>query len=248
MMNNDLLACAGVDMGYGRKVVLPQVSLSIARGELLGILGPNGAGKTTLLKTLLGILPPVNGKVAYPLGRDQVRFGYVPQRQVVDETYPLTAEEVVIMGRYGRIAPGRRPREQDRAAAALALAEVGLSALAGLPYRERSGGQKQRILIARALVGEPSVLVLDEPTTDMDLGSERAIIELIAQLHRERNLTILVVSHLLYVVLNLATEVAFVQNSVRQLPAAEARRAEALSDFYGIPVHVAELGGKYVAI
>jgi len=247
-MSKILLQCTNVNMGYGRKVVLPDVTLSIERGEVLGILGPNGAGKTTLLKTLLGIIPPVHGPVTFPSGRDQVRFGYVPQRQVVDETYPLSVAEVVLMGRYGRIPPGRRPGREDRQAAELALQEVGLTALANNPYRELSGGQKQRILIARALVGEPSVLVLDEPTTDMDLGSERAIMELVRQLHTERALTILVVSHLLYVVLNLATEVAYVKNSVRQLPIEQARQADSLSAFYGIPVRVADLGGVHVAI
>ncbi len=104
------------------------------------------------------------------------------------------------------------------------------------------------MLIARALAGEPTVLVLDEPTTDMDLRSERAIMELIARLHEEQSLTTLVVSHLLHVVLSLATLVAFVHESVVVVPAAEARTAEYLSAFYGIPVRVADLGDVHVAI
>jgi ABC-type Mn2+/Zn2+ transport system ATPase subunit len=235
-------------MGYGRQVVLPDVSLQIQRGDELGILGPNGAGKTTLLKTLLGILSPVQGGITYPEGRNHVRFGYVPQRQMVDETYPLTVAEVVMMGRYGRLRPGRRPQHEDRDAVTLALEEVGLPFLAERPYRELSGGQKQRILIARALVGDPTVLVLDEPTTDMDLRSERAIMELIVRFHTEQSLTILVVSHLLYVVLSLATTVALVNEQVTVVPIAEARTPECLSTFYGIPVRVADLGGIHVAI
>jgi ABC-type Mn2+/Zn2+ transport system ATPase subunit len=235
-------------MGYGRQVVLPDVNVSIQRGDVLGILGPNGAGKTTLLKTLLGILPPVRGSIACPAGREQVRFGYVPQRQLVDETYPLTVAEVVMMGRYGRLRPGQRPGRTDREAVAVALEEVGLSHLADHSYRELSGGQKQRTLIARALVGDPTVLVLDEPTTDMDLRSERAIMELIARFHAEQGLTILVVSHLLYVVLNLATTVALVNTQVNVVPIAEARTPECLSAFYGIPVRVADVGGVHIAV
>ena len=247
-MTSTLISCANVNMGYGRQVVLPDVCLQIQRGDMLGILGPNGAGKTTLLKTLLGILSPVRGAISYPEGRDQVRFGYVPQRQVVDETYPLTVSEVVLMGRYGRLQLGRRPGHKDRDAVALALDEVSLLHLAERPYRELSGGQKQRILIARALVGEPTVLVLDEPTTDMDLGSERAIMELIARFHVEQGLTTLVVSHLLHVVLSLATTVALVNETVTVVPIAEARQPECLSAFYGIPVRVADLGGVHVAV
>jgi ABC-type Mn2+/Zn2+ transport system ATPase subunit len=247
-MESILLQCTHVQMGYGQRVVLPDVELAVRQGDVLGILGPNGAGKTTLLKTLLGIIPPVQGKVVSPGGRGSLCFGYVPQRQVVDETYPLTVADVVMMGRYGRIKPGRRPQEADHAAVTRAIDDVGLAPLTERRYRELSGGQKQRILIARALVGEPSVLVLDEPTTDMDLASERAIMELIGEIRRHRHLTILVVSHLLYVVLNLATQVAFVNGSVDVRPIAEARRAECLSEFYGIPVHVADVGGIHIAV
>lgn len=243
-----ILACDSVQMGYGRTVILPDVRLHIAPGAVLGIVGPNGAGKTTLLKTLLGIIPPVQGGVSFPAGREAVRFGYVPQRQVVDETYPLTAADVVLMGRYGRLGPMRRPGQQDRARAQAAIDAVGLTAVREQAYRELSGGQKQRILIARALVGEPTVLVLDEPTTDMDLASERAILDLVAQLHAEQGLTILVVSHLLHVVLNLATQVALVDHAVTVVPIAEARTTACLSDFYGVPVCVAEVDGRYVAV
>ncbi|MHB9025859.1 MAG: metal ABC transporter ATP-binding protein [Armatimonadota bacterium] len=245
---NELLTCAHVAMGYGRSVVLPDVSLSVRRGEVLGILGPNGAGKTTLLKTILGILPPIHGRLEFPQGRNAVRFGYVPQRQMVDETYPLTVTEVVMMGRYGRLRPGARPRPADHAAVAQSIDEVGLPDLANRQYRELSGGQKQRTLIARALVGDPVILVLDEPTTDMDLASERAIMELIATLRNEHHMTVLVVSHLLYVVLNLATTVALVNHEVTVLPVEEASQQERLSAFYGVPVRVSTIDGVCIAV
>ncbi len=247
-MEQPIIACMQTDMGYGRRVVLPDVTLAIDQGEIAGILGPNGAGKTTLLKTILGIIAPLRGAVAFPRGRDRVRFGYVPQRQVVDESYPLTVGEVVLMGRYGRLGAGRRPRRADHEAVACALDEVGLSHLSPQAYRELSGGQKQRVLIARALVGEPTVLVLDEPTTDMDLGSERAMLELITRLQQAHRLTILLVSHILPVVLTLATTVVLVNGTVRTVPAAIARQPGCLSAFYGVPVQVAAFGGRYLAV
>ncbi len=132
-MATTIIRCAHVQMGYGREVILPDVELEIARGAVLGIVGPNGAGKTTLLKTLLGILRPVSGQVTFPMGREAVRFGYVPQRQVVDETYPLTVEEVVMMGRYGsctRPASGRRgPAGSDAGAGRGGAAAVGWALL-----------------------------------------------------------------------------------------------------------------------
>lgn len=235
-------------MGYSGKTILPNVCLDIHHGDSLGILGPNGAGKTTLLKTLLSIIPPVKGKVSYPEGRDRVRFGYVPQRQVVDETYPLTVGEVVIMGCYGRLRPGQKPAKNEKNAMIAALDDVGLPDLIHKPYRELSGGQKQRVLIARALTGKPTVLVLDEPTTDMDIKSERNVVELIRHLHNNQNLTIIVVSHLLHIVLSLSKNVAFVNKNVMTLPVEDAREPKVLSDFYETPVCVENINGYYVAI
>jgi ABC-type Mn2+/Zn2+ transport system ATPase subunit len=243
-----LIACAGVDMGYGRRVVLPAVSLAVQQGEILGILGPNGAGKTTLIKTLLGLQPPVSGAVHYPTGRHAVRFGFAAQRQLVDETYPVTAREVVMMGRYGLLRPGRQPKQADHCAVVSALARVGLAELADRLFRELSGGQKQRVLLARALAAEPTVLVVDEPTTDMDPGSERAIITLIARLHREEQLTILVVSHLLHVVLNLASRVALVHGGVTTVTIDDLLASDRLSVCYGVPMSIGEVGGLRVAI
>jgi ABC-type Mn2+/Zn2+ transport system ATPase subunit len=248
IMKSTLISCKNVSMGYGKRPILADVKLNIQRGDALGIIGPNGAGKTTLLKTLIGIIPPIHGRLSFPNGREQVRFGYVPQRQVVDETYPLTVAEVVIMGRYGCLRPGQRPGCEDHEAVIIALDEVGLTHLAKRPYRELSGGQKQRILIARALVGNPTILVLDEPTTDMDLRSERSIIELISRFHSEQELTIIIVSHLLHVVLSLSSTVAFVNQTVTVVPITEARCSEYLSTFYGVPVRVANLDGTYIAI
>ncbi|MDH7568996.1 MAG: ATP-binding cassette domain-containing protein, partial [Armatimonadota bacterium] len=168
-----LIVFEDVVLGYGREPVLSDLSFAIRRGDYLGIVGPNGSGKTTLLKGVLGVLPPLSGRIVR--GRDggrEVRFGYVPQINTVDELYPLGVLDVVLMGRYRRIGLVRRPGKEDRERAMAALEEVGIAHLAPRLYRDLSGGQRQRVLMARALAIEPDILVLDEPTNDMDIAAE----------------------------------------------------------------------------
>jgi manganese/iron transport system ATP-binding protein len=136
-------------LGYGRRVVLDDVSLTVYTGDFLGIVGPNGAGKTTLLKALLGTLPPVRGVVSRPARAGL--FGYVPQREGVDETFPLTVREMIMMGRFARIGLLHRPRADDAARVVASAEHVGIAPLLDRRYRTLSGGQKQRTLIARAL-------------------------------------------------------------------------------------------------
>ena len=163
-------------LGYGRRVVLSDLTFDIPIGDFLGLVGPNGAGKTTILRAILGTLGPMSGKVTRAPG---LHFGYVPQRDSVDYGFPLKVVDVVMMGRYDRIGLGRRPSGDDRKRACDALAQVGILHLADHPLAALSGGQKQRTLIARALVGEPNFLVLDEPTTGMDLLSTTQILGIV---------------------------------------------------------------------
>lgn len=197
-MNDALIEFRDVSVGYRRgEPVLGGLSFAVRPGDFLALIGPNGAGKSTILKTLLGLLPPLAGKIERH--EEGLRYGYVQQRQYIDEIFPLSVREVVMMGRYGMIGPVHRPRKEDRAAVDEALATVGISGLAKIPYRDLSGGQKQRTLIARALASDPSLLVLDEPTNDLDARGERQVMELLRELNG-RGKTILVVSHLLHVV------------------------------------------------
>ena len=167
-------------LGYGRRVVLSDITFDIPAGDFLGLVGPNGAGKTTILRAILGSLEPLQGTVTIEPG---VRFGYVPQRDSVDYGFPLKVLDVVMMGRYDRIGLMRRPSQADRTLAADALDHVGIGHLAEQQLNALSGGQKQRVLIARALVGDPNVLVLDEPTNGMDLVSTTQILGLVRELH-----------------------------------------------------------------
>jgi ABC-type Mn2+/Zn2+ transport system ATPase subunit len=156
-----LITFDGVTLGYGRRPVLTDLSFRIPEGDFLGLVGPNGAGKTTILRAILGSLAPTAGTISRA---DGLRFGYVPQRDQVDYNFPLEVVDVVLMGRYDRVGLGRRPGRHDRERARAALEHVGIAHLADEPLSALSGGQRQRALIARALVGEPNLLVLDVPT------------------------------------------------------------------------------------
>ena len=235
-----------VTLGYGRRPVLTDISFDIPEGDFLGLVGPNGSGKTTILRAILGTLAPMAGTVTRAPG---LRFGYVPQRDQVDYGFPLKVLDVVLMGRYDRIGIGRRPAREDRAHAISALDHVGIVDLADRPLSALSGGQKQRTLIARALVGEPNVLVLDEPTTGMDLVATTQILGLVRELHERDRLTVLMVSHALNEVANYVDRIALVnEGRFRIGPIDEILGEQVLSDLYGIPVEVASVGGHRIVL
>jgi zinc transport system ATP-binding protein len=199
----------GLHFAYGAVPVLEDVSLCVAAGEFLGIVGPNAGGKTTLLKLILGLLKPSAGRIRVfgePPHRARRRVGYVPQYPGFQRDFPISVEEVVLMGRFGL---GRRLgawSHADRAAAANALDEVEALDLRRRQIGTLSGGQLQRVLLARALVAEPRLLILDEPTANIDQRLEGEIFELLA--HLNRRLTILVVSHDIAFISGYVTRVA----------------------------------------
>ncbi len=241
-----LLSLVGVHLGYGRKTVLREVDLSIRRGDFLGVVGPNGSGKTTLLRALLGILRPQKGEIlrqpSLPL-----RAGYVPQQGTLDEAFPLTVRDIVLMGRYGSMGLGRRPQRQDHERVYQSAAVVGVEGLLSRRYRELSGGQKQRVLLARALAAEPNLLILDEPTSGMDLCGEKAFMDLVRSLHETQGLTVVLVSHLLHVVASYVKRLALVgEGRLWVGPLEEMLRSEKLSQIYQTPVRVHHWKGRYL--
>ena len=194
-MSKALVELQDLCLGYNGRPVVEHVSFTIERGEFLALLGPNGAGKSTLLRGMLGLLPALAGRVTYGFDRLAYPPGYVPQRDTLDPIFPVTALDVVLMGTYARVAPLRSIGRERRQRAAACLEQVGLDAYSGRQFWELSGGQKQRVLIARALAVEPQIIFLDEPTAGVDRNAEAAITEVIAHLHRDRALTVVLVTH-----------------------------------------------------
>jgi len=234
-----LVELASVEVGYHGAAVLPPVKLSIVAGDAIGIVGPNGSGKTTLVRTMLGLLKPVRGQIAFPSGK-RPRFGYVPQRASVDVSFPLTAYEVALMGRYGITRRGRRPGAADGERTRQALADVDALELAQRPFHALSGGQRQRVLVARALASEPEILVLDEPTTGMDLPSEHAMLMLLRSF-TERGIAVILISHQLGAVADHVEQlvvVAGLDHPVAVGPRKELLTSERLSRIYEKPIAV----------
>ncbi|MFP4622731.1 MAG: metal ABC transporter ATP-binding protein [Gemmatimonadota bacterium] len=215
----DVIVFDHVSFGYGREDVLEDVHFSIAEGTFTALIGPNGAGKTTLLRLLLGLHKVRKGRLLV-FGREPGsrghRIGYVPQKTGVPEGFPLTVEDVVLMGRFPRIGWGRRPGPKDREAVRRALDRVNLDE----PRRrfgELSGGQQRRALIARALIAEPDLLLLDEPTAGLDPAAQARFYDMCCTLQRTEGITLLAASHDVEVVAKHADTVLLVDRTVQAM-------------------------------
>ena len=245
-----LITFTNATLGYGSKVVLSGISFTILPGEYLGIVGPNGAGKTTIIRTILGSIPPIAGEVkVHSVSGGDLRIGYVPQRDTIDYVLPYTVREVVMMGRYRQIGLLRRPGAEDREVVKKSLAHAAVDGLADRPFRDLSGGQKQRVLIARALATQPEMLILDEPTNGMDLPSRISVLDLINELHQERKLTVIMISHLLDDVANHVKRIALVEPNFFQIGHVdEVLTAKNLSTLYQVPVEVHQMHGNKIIL
>ena len=191
------LDVADLTVAYGEAPALWDVDLQVPEGVLCAVVGPNGAGKTTFIKAVLGLVPLAAGRVLVlgaPLRRQRRRVAYVPQRGSVDWDFPTTALDVVTMGTYGRLGWVRRPGAKEKAAAQAALEQVGMADYAGRQIAQLSGGQQQRVFLARALVQDADLYLMDEPFQGVDATTERAIVALLQNL-RAAGKTVLVVHH-----------------------------------------------------
>ena len=202
MVSSPIISFQNATLLFHNRVALEDITLDIQEGELIGVIGPNGSGKTTLLRAILGLMLPQRGTIRiFDCRCDELRchhrvkIGYLPQKELVDPDFPISVFEAVLMGRYSAIGLFRSPSSGDRRIAEHALEEVGISELAERPLGQLSGGQQQRVYIARALAQQPRVLLLDEPTTGLDVATQRTIIDLVKRLRDTLGLTIVLVTH-----------------------------------------------------
>jgi manganese/zinc/iron transport system ATP- binding protein len=196
------LSIHDLTVAYQRRPVIWDVDLDVPEGRLVGVIGPNGAGKSTLIKAVMDVVPKVSGRIMIygrPYRQQRGMVAYVPQRETVDWDFPVTALDVVTMGLYGKMGWLRPVRRGHREKAREAMARVGVADLADRQISQLSGGQQQRVFLARALVQEARLYLMDEPFAAVDATTEQAIVLLLREL-RAAGCTVLVVHHDLHTV------------------------------------------------
>ncbi|MDZ7624347.1 MAG: ATP-binding cassette domain-containing protein [Ignavibacteriaceae bacterium] len=240
--NISIIKLKDVSIGYGNKIIHSNINVEIEQNDFIGLVGPNGSGKTTLLKTLLGNIKPISGVIE----KKDIIFGYVPQRDTVQPLLPYTVHDVVMMGRYSLMGLLKKPSKSDKEKVDECIEKVGITDLKNHNYNSLSGGQRQRTLIARALAVRPDVLILDEPTNGMDTPSHYSLLNLISELHSKRNLTLLLVSHLLSDVANLVKKLMLFESGKFQSGSIEEMLSEKnLAQTYSANIEVKRVNGEY---
>ncbi len=240
-------------MRFGERTLWSGLDLDVARGEFVAVLGPNGSGKTTLLRVLLGLERPTQGRVVVegrPARRGGGDIGYIPQQKAVPEDLPLRGRDLVGLGldghRFGWALRGRRGRAER---VQQALAAVGAEAYAAAPVGRLSGGEQQRLRVAQALVGDPRVLLCDEPLLSLDLAHQRIVTQLIDRRRREAGTAVLFVTHEINPVLPLVDRVLYlVDGRFRVGSPDEVMTSETLSALYRTDVEVLRVGGRLVVV
>ncbi len=237
-----LIAARHVTFGYGRETVVEDVTLEILPRDFLAIIGPNGGGKTTLVKILLGLLRPWSGEVVWSPPIRPGRMGYVPQFSTFDKGFPLRVTDVVLMGKLGLRGLLRPYTRKDHDDVDRVLERLGLTRLAGEHVSEISGGQLQRVLIARAIVADPEILFLDEPTASIDAESRETLTGLLEELNRR--IPVVVITHDVTGLAPLVRRIACVN---RRLVCHEGAELDAhtLEEAYGGPVELVTHGVQH---
>jgi ABC-type Mn2+/Zn2+ transport system ATPase subunit len=243
------VALEAVAAGYGETIALRDVSFELEPGGLLAIVGPNGAGKSTLLKVIAGLLTPWRGRVEVfgsPPARQARRIAYVPQAELVDWRFPVTATDVVMMGRFPRLGLARLPGAADHQAVEASLERVGMADLRRRQIGALSGGQRRRVFLARALASEAALFLLDEPVTGIDAATQDAIMEVL-QAQAASGCTVIATTHDLACAAECFRRVIAINRTiVADGPASIALDPEVLASAYS--GHLLVLGGGRVLI
>src|SRR5919109_1961798 len=251
-IHRPLITAEHLDAGYRDNVVWRNANFSLGRGEFVAIIGPNGAGKTTLFRLLLGLQQPIGGEIkvfdAQPK-RGSPQIGYVPQSHIIDSDTNVESLELVRLGHSGR-KWGLNPfSHNDRKVALAALDDVGASNLAHRPLGQLSGGELQRVFLAEALVSNPSILLLDEPLSNLDIRREKELIQLVNKIVRTRNVTALLIAHHINPLLPFLDRVVYIANGkVATGKPSEVLISEGLSALNGVKIEVLRDSGGNLAI
>ncbi|MDY6083733.1 MAG: ABC transporter ATP-binding protein [Dialister sp.] len=228
-----LVTCRNLSFAYGGKTVLSGVSFSVNTGDYLAIIGENGAGKSTLVKGLLGLKKPSAGTIETGDGLSPKEIGYLPQQTQVQKDFPATVREVVLSGRLNQCGMWPFYRHSDKEDAAEKMKLLGIGDLAHRCYRDLSGGQQQRVLLARALTSTRKLLLLDEPVTGLDVAMTREMYRIIASLHEDHHITIIMVSHDIRGVISEASHILHLSSrTVRFFGTAEEYKASPLGESF----------------
>ena len=242
-----------VTVSYRENIALKKITLSINEGDFLAIIGPNGAGKTTLLTTINGLGKIVQGEVRVfgmrstptTLCRIRREIGYVPQGLSVDPRLPVSVHDVVMMGRTGKIGLFRHPGAEDYRIAEEVMELVKISELKDRPIGHLSSGEQQKVAIARALAQRPKIMLLDEPTANLDLKSQKNIVELIDKIYRKTNLTMVLVTHILnHLPCSCKKALLIKEGRIVWAGEKESLNEELLSNLYGCPVELIRKGER----
>ncbi|MFZ3576725.1 metal ABC transporter ATP-binding protein [Virgibacillus sp. DJP39] len=246
-MSKTIISLKDVDYAYEKKPVLTNINFDIPQGAFMGLVGPNGGGKTTLIKLILGLLKPDNGSVSLfdePIGKfkNWNHIGFVSQKSnTFNKGFPATVFEVVSMGLTARIGYLKFFTKKDKAKVSQAINQVGMSDYAHQNIGNLSGGQQQRVFIARSLVNDPKLLILDEPTVGVDNENVQRFYELLHQLNQERNITLLLVTHDTGIMTEHATDIVCLNKTLyfHGDPAEySSLTKQDLSHFYGHPINL----------
>lgn len=246
-MSDSIIRLENINYAYGKKTILKDVNLNINRGTFMGLVGPNGGGKTTLIKIILGLLKPDSGQI-YLLNnpieqfKDWNRIGFVSQKaNTFNKGFPATVFEVVSMGLTAKIGYFTFMKKRDKERIMQAIAQVGMEEYAFQNIGKLSGGQQQRVFIARAIVSDPQLLILDEPTVGVDYKNVERFYHLLYELNQKNKITMLLVTHDTGAMTQYATDVACLNQTLHfhgRSAEYSALSTKQLSEIYGHPVQV----------